>query len=144
MDPWGRLTNLEGDMDKLFNWALGRGRGEGDVEGVAWAPALDVRETDDSFVVEADVPGMEKDGIEITVLDNVLTIKGERKRAEEIKEESYRRVERIHGTFQRGLSFPTSVDAGKVKASFKNGVLQVTLPKHEKAKPKQISVDIDG
>ena len=101
LDPWRRLMNLEGDMDRLFNWALGKGVGEGDMEGVAWAPALDVRETEDSFVVEADVPGMEKEGIEISVLENVLTIKGEKKRNEEVKEDSYHRVERVYGTFQR-------------------------------------------
>jgi len=136
--------NLEGDMDRLFNWALGKNVGEDAMESVAWAPALDVRETEDSFVVEADVPGMEKEGIEISVLDNVLTIKGEKKRNEEVKEDSYHRVERVYGTFQRSLGLPTPIDEGKVKANFKNGVLQITLPKHEKAKPKQISVEIEG
>ena len=135
--------HLEGDMDRIFNWALGRGPGEGDVEGVAWAPALDVRETDDAFVVEADVPGMDKDGIDITVLDNVVTVKGERKRNEEVNEDSYRRVERVYGTFQRSLSLPTPIEAENVKAGFKDGVLEITLPKHERAKPKQITVDID-
>ena len=144
LDPWKRLVDLEHEMDRLFDWTLGRRRGEDASEGISWMPAIDLRETEDAFVVEADLPGLEKDDIEISVLDNVLTIKGETKMEEEVKEEAYHRMERVRGKFQRSISMPSSIDQGKVKASFKNGVLQMTLPKHEEAKPKQIKVDVEG
>jgi HSP20 family protein len=109
--------------------------------GGTWVPAIDIRETEDSYLIEADVAGLKKDDIELTVEDNVLTLKGERKHESEEKKEGYRRIERRYGSFRRSFELPAGVDTGKVKADVKDGVLSVTLPKPEEVKPKQIEVN---
>jgi HSP20 family protein len=105
-------------------------------------PALDVYEDKDNIIVKADLPGLTKDDIEISLQDNVLTLRGEKKRDSEVKEENYYRLERSYGTFNRSFELPTSVDASKIEATFKNGVLQITLPKTEEAKPKKIKINV--
>jgi len=142
MSPWTRLNDWENELDNFWGPLLGRRDSEGNVR--TWSPALDVHETEDAYVVEAEVPGLDKKDIEITVLEDLLTIKGERKRDEEVKEDSYHRIERTYGSFQRSISLPNSVDSGKVAAHFKNGVLHITLPKREEAKPREIQVEVEG
>jgi HSP20 family protein len=107
------------------------------------APAVDVFEEKDDIVVKAEIPGMDKDNIEVNLTDHTLTIKGEKKKEEEIKEENYYRSERSHGLFFRTLELPKDVHADKVKATFKNGVLEVRMPKTEEAKAKEVKVKVE-
>jgi HSP20 family protein len=106
-------------------------------------PAVDLYEEKDDIVVKAELPGMEKDNIEVNLTDNRLTIKGEKKQEQESKKENYYRSERSYGSFVRTLELPREVQTAKVKAAFKNGVLEIRLPKTEEAKKKETKVQID-
>jgi len=107
------------------------------------APIVDLFEEKDDIVVKAELPGMDKENIEVNLTDHHLTIKGEKKKEEEIKEENYYRAERSYGAFLRTLELPKDVHADKVKANFKNGILEVRLPKTEEAKAKEIKVKVE-
>lgn len=143
VDPFRDLLGIQDEINRLFDFSLGRRPFErsGLLEG-AWAPALDMYEDEDKVFVKAELPGMTDKDIDVSILDNTLTIKGEKKKEEEKKEESYHRVERMYGAFQRSVVLPTHVDPNKVKASFKNGVLEIEMPKKEEAKPKQVKVSV--
>jgi HSP20 family protein len=106
-----------------------------------WAPSVDVYETQNDIVVKAELPGVEPKDVDVSFENNILTIRGERRMDDEIKEDNYHRVESSYGSFTRSFSLPTSVDENKVKAEFKNGILAITLPKREQAKRKQITVN---
>jgi len=106
-------------------------------------PAVDVYEEKDDVVIKAEIPGLSKEDINVQVTDSTLMIKGEKKRDEEIKEDDYYRCERTFGSFTRAVALPSDVKADQVKASFKNGVLEVRLPRTEEAKKKAITVKID-
>lgn len=142
-DPWRDLSAIQEKMNQLFEdtFARGRGREEGFASAM-WAPAVDIYETDEAVVVKAEVPGVDRDNVAIEVKDGILTLKGERKFEKEVKEENYHRMERSYGTFVRSFSVPASVDPDKITARLRDGVLEVTLPKVEKAKPKQIKVEV--
>jgi HSP20 family protein len=105
-----------------------------------WTPAVDMYEGDEAFTVTAELPGFSKDDVQVELKDNRLTLKGERKREAEVKEAQYHRVERAYGAFRRSIRLPATVDADKAEAVFKDGVLKLTLPKAEEAKPKAISI----
>ena len=141
LDPFQQLEdfpNLSRLLDFNFPKPFARtGNGE-----TLWAPAVDIADEKDNIIVKADIPGMKKDDIEVNVENDVLTIKGEKKEEKEVKGKDYVRSERYYGAFHRSFSLPTSVDASKVNANYKDGVLEITLPKKEGAKPKQIKVDI--
>jgi len=107
------------------------------------APAVDVFEEKDDIVVKAELPGMDKENIEVNLADHTLTIKGEKKKEEEVKEENYYRSERSYGTFLRTVELPKDVPAEKVKACFKNGILEVRMPKTEEAKAKDVKVKVE-
>jgi HSP20 family protein len=130
-------------MNQIFEDALSRSRGrdEGLRTGM-WTPAVDIYENNDDVVVKAELPGVEKDQISVEVKDGILSLRGERKFEKEVKEESYHRIERSYGSFQRSFSLPVTVNQEKVTARFQDGVLEVRLPKKEQAKPKQIQVDV--
>lgn len=142
-DPFQDLISLQERMNRLFEQTLDRSRGEGEgmVAGT-WAPAVDIYETPDSIVLQAELPGLSKDDIDIQVRDNVLTLKGERRSEKEVKEGNYLRVERAYGGFQRAFTLPAAVQADKIRAVFKDGVLDVSIPKAEETKPKQIKIDV--
>lgn len=129
-------------MDRIFEGAVPCSPGGGDVFQGAWAPAVDIYENDGELVVEAELPGLEKGDIKVNVEDGVLTLKGERKLSEETKEEDYHRVERAYGTFTRSFTLPDTVDAEKISAKHKDGVLRVSLPKKPEAKPKVVDVKV--
>ncbi len=115
-------------------------------EGAAtrpWTPSVDIKETENEITLIADVPGVDQKDLEIKIEDGTLTLKGERKFEEEKKGEGYHRIERGYGSFVRCFSIPDSVDPEKVKATYKNGVLTVTLPKKEVAKPRTVKVTVD-
>ncbi len=108
----------------------------------AWIPAVDIAEGENDFVVKMELPGVAKEDVKITMQEGVLTVKGEKKQEKESKGSDYRRVERSYGSFQRSFSLPTAVRAGDIDATFSDGVLHITLPKAEEAKPKQIDVRV--
>ena len=109
----------------------------------SWLPPVDIYQNGDhELVLKAEVPDMKREDLEITVENFVLTVKGEKKFAEDVKEEQYHHVERRYGTFSRSFSLPQTVDAAKVAAEYKNGVLTVRLPLRDEAKPRQIKVDV--
>ncbi len=109
-----------------------------------WLPPVDIFENDKhEIVLTAELPGMSREDLDIRVENNTLTIRGERKREQEAKQESYHRVERFYGAFSRSFSLPSTVNTEKVKADFKDGVLTVTLPTREEAKPRQIQVQVN-
>ncbi|MCD6385228.1 Hsp20/alpha crystallin family protein [Candidatus Sumerlaeota bacterium] len=138
-DPFADLFDLQKEINRLFNLSLSRSRPL--VEG-AWAPAVDIYKKGDSYILEAELPGMSKDDIELSVQDNTVTIRGKKESKKEAKDEDYFCYERSFGEFYRNFQLPAEIDANKVKASFSDGVLRAELPIAESAKPKQIKIEI--
>jgi HSP20 family protein len=140
--PWTGMTSFKKEIDRLFDrfgelkWDEFPPLGE-------WAPSMDVSETKDALVVKAEVPGMESKDIAISLQEQVLTIKGEKKQEKEEKDERHHRIERSYGAFTRSIRLPVAVDGGKVAAVFKNGLLTVTLPKTAAAKGTTIPIKAD-
>jgi HSP20 family protein len=137
LDRW---SNLRDELNSFFDMPFWSGLGRTDQLFTGWSPALDLYESGDHFVAVVELPGMRKEDIEISLHDGTLTISGERKREGNNNGEAAQRTERYVGTFRRSISLPTRVDPGKVTATYKDGILKVTLPKAEEAKPKQIAV----
>ena len=142
--PMRDLTRIREDMNRLFDeffsgWPeWGRGLLEGE-----WTPSIDLAEKDDEIVVTAELPGVKQDDVDITITNDILTLKGEKKEEKESKEQNYHRLERCYGSFQRSIRLPTGVQGDEAKASYRDGVLQVTIPKAEEAKPKQIKINVE-
>ena len=141
-DPLAEMADLQGWFDQAFGDFFGRTPLEMASADSTWSPLVDVHETKDQFLVKAEVPGLKQEEIEVSIVDDTLTLKGERKRETEVKENEYHRIERSYGAFQRSIVLPASVDASGVKASYKEGVLEIQLPKKEEAKPKAIKVEV--
>jgi len=137
-DVFGELTRMQEEMNRFFDDFFGEQR-RGMAEG-AWLPSVDVSETDSELVVRAELPGMSHEDIEINVQDNILTLKGEKKQEKKEEKENFHRLERSYGSFSRSFSLPTGVKPDDIKATFKDGVLQVTMPKAEEAKAKKIAI----
>lgn len=141
-DPFRELEAMRERMNRLFE-ELGGGLFKGVEEGRApatWTPAVDIHETDDSVIVTAELPGVERDQVHVEVREGVLTLRGERKSERKSKGEYYHRMERSYGSFVRSFSLPATVDEDKIRATLKNGVLEIRLPKKEEARPKEIPV----
>jgi len=138
-EPFRDMLSLRADMDRLFSSLFGGAYEER--EGM-WAPIVDIEEDNDSIMVKAEIPGMKKEDIKVSVQSNILTITGERNRESETKSKTFHRVERSYGKFSRMITLPTDVDSDKVKANYKDGILSITLPKPEAVKPKHIDVEI--
>jgi HSP20 family protein len=137
-EPLRELSSLQTEMNRLFNAAFDApGGGNG---GRRWTPAMDVLETDEHFVLRADLPGMSESDVSIELEDNVLTLSGERKAEHEEKREGFYRVERSFGSFSRSLTLPKGIDPEGVTAGFDNGVLEVRVPKPEQRKPRKIEI----
>ena len=149
-EPVRELHTIQQEMNRLFNTffdapATSGGSGNGVGTGARrWMPAMDLVETDDHFVLRADLPGMQQTDVTIELEDNVLTVSGERKAEHESKQEGFYRVERASGAFQRSLTLPKGVDAEAVSARFDRGVLEVRIPKPEQRKPRRISIGATG
>ena len=144
-EPFRDLLSLQERMNRLFDESYrGTGRGETDewALGGSWAPSVDIFEHEGNLVLKAELPGVDPKDVDVRVENNVLTLRGERKFETEVKKEKYHRVERAYGTFSRSFTLPNVVDTEKIKADYKDGVLQVTLPQREEAKPKQIQVSV--
>jgi HSP20 family protein len=141
-DPFRELSTLQDRMNRLFGDVylrdedIAQGRGN-------WVPPVDIFETAGrDLVIKVELPDVNREDVEVTVEHNTLTLRGEKKLPADVKEEQFRRVERRYGTFTRSFTLPNTVDAGKVSADFKNGVLTVKLPFKEEAKPRTINVEV--
>jgi len=139
-DPFRDLNLLQDRMNRLFDDA-GRGwRADEPAATTTWSPAVDIFETEGEIVVKAELPGMERKDITLHLENNVLSLRGERKFEKETKDENYHRIERSYGAFSRSFAIPATVDEEKIRADYKDGVLNIVLPKKEQARPKQIKI----
>ena len=142
-EPWNLLDRFQEQLSQLGYANRDIANGDHDQSHVVtshWRPAVDIKEEADRFVIMADLPGVDPGDIEITMENGVLSIKGERKSEIRDEKEGYKRVERVSGTFYRRFSLPDSADAERIEAKGKDGVLEVSLPKHEKVQPRRIAV----
>ncbi len=141
-DPFKDFAQLQDRINRVFSETYGRGD-EGLLSSGSWMPPVDIYQSGDhELVLKAELPDMTREDIEVMVDNGTLTIKGEKKLSNEVKDDQYHRIERRYGTFSRSFSLPPTIDAGRVGAEYKNGVLTVKLPMREEAKPRQIKVDV--
>jgi len=144
-EPFRDLVAVQDRLNRIFDDTF-RGNPRGSDEdwalGGQWAPSVDIFEHEGNLVLRAELPGIEPKDVDVHVENNVLTLRGERKFESEVKREKYHRVERAYGTFSRSFTLPNVVDTEKIKAEYRDGVLNVTLPTKEEAKPKQISINV--
>jgi len=139
-EPFRGATTLQDQVNRLFNDVLERTGDESSL--TAWAPSVDIYETEHELVVKADLPEVDPKDLDIRVENNILTIRGERKFEKNVNQENYLRVERAYGSFARSFTLANTVNAEAIKADYQNGVLTLTIPKKEEAKPKQIKVNV--
>jgi HSP20 family protein len=143
-EPAREVNSLQSEMNRLFNTFLGDApAGEGG-DFRRWVPAMDLVETEDQFVLRADLPGMSEHDVSIELENNVLTVSGERKSEHEERREGYHRVERASGRFSRTLTLPEGVDPEAIQASFDRGVLEVRIAKPEERKPRRVAISVGG
>jgi HSP20 family protein len=140
-DPFHTLSGLQEQVNRLFETSQGRADNSA---LTTWVPAVDIYETENELVLKADLPDMNEKDLDIRVENNMLTIRGERKFEQQVKEENYLRVERAYGTFSRSFSLPNTVNTEAIKAEYNHGVLTVQLPKRAEAKPKQVKVNVSS
>ena len=142
-EPFREMEDLQNRLSTLFGRTpLRRGNGKENITLAEWTPLADITEDDSEYVIKAELPELRREDVKVTVENGVLTISGERKFEKEEKKKKYHRVERGYGSFVRTFALPEDADADRVKAQFKQGILEVHLPKNEKAKPKQIEVNV--
>jgi HSP20 family protein len=139
-EPFHGSATLQEQVNRLLGNVLERSGEESNL--TSWAPAVDIYQTEHELVVKADLPDVDPKELDIRVLNNILTIRGERKFEKKVNEENYLRVERAYGSFSRSFSLANTVNAEAIKADYQNGVLTLTIPKREEAKPKQIKVNV--
>jgi HSP20 family protein len=143
-DAARELDTLQGEMNRLFSSFFDAPATGNGAANRRWVPAMDLVETEEDFVLKADLPGMTEQEVGIEVERNVLTISGERKTEHEAKKDGYYRIERNVGAFARSLTLPEGVDAERVTASFANGVLEVHIPKPAQARPRRVQIGVAG
>jgi HSP20 family protein len=148
-DPVREIDSLQGEMNRLFSTFFDTPTsraGNGGTTAISrrWIPAMDLVETDEHFVLKADLPGISENDVNIEVENNVLTVSGERKTEHEEKHEGYYRLERATGAFARSLTLPEGIDAEAVGATFDNGVLEVRIPKPVQAQPRKVQIGVGG
>jgi len=139
-EPWQALRQMQYDLARVLNGGETSAEDGSSIATSLWTPAVDIKEQESQFVLMADVPGVDPKSIDVTMESGVITIKGERKPDPEQGKNGYRRVERRYGTFYRRFSLPDYADAERIAAKCNNGVLEVVVPKQEKAQPKRITV----
>ena len=141
-DPWNDLVSMHQELNRVFEKVFSpEGRG---IRSAAWIPAIDMFERDGALVVRAELPGIKAEDVDISVVDDTLSIQGERKIKEEVKEDNYYRMEQRYGSFKRVIQLPAKAKVEDVKAVFAEGVLEITLPRAEEEKPRQIKIQIEG
>lgn len=144
-DPFKEMSGLQDRMNRLFDDVWGRGRrGEEEFISGGWVPPVDVRETKDSLEIAAELPGIDPKNVEVAVESGILSLRGTRTFEKAAEGETYHRVERAYGAFERSFTLPGNVDAERIQATYRNGVLHLSVPKREEAKPKAISIKIEG
>ena len=141
-DPFRDLAILQDRMNRLFNEAHSPRQSDDLMSRGTWTPPVDIYEVEGALVLKAELPDMRREDIDISVENSTLTIRGERKLDHEINQESFHRIERAYGSFVRSFSLPNTVDASKIAAEYKNGVLSVKLPVREDAKPRTIGIEV--
>ena len=141
-NPFRELEDMRGRLNRLFGEPSFPRIGENGMSFSGWSPAVDVQETDKEYLIKADLPDVKKEDVKVELLDGTLTIEGERQQEKEEKGKTFHKIEREYGKFLRRFAMPSEVDASKVQADFKNGVLNVHLPKSATAKPKAIDVKV--
>ena len=139
-EPLRDLVTTQDHFNRLFSDVFSRTFGKGTLGASSWTPAVDIYETDQNVVLKAELPGVDPKDVEIRVEDGSLYLKGERKLESDVKEEGYRRIERQYGSFTRSFPLPATVNSEKATAEYKSGVLTLTLPKREEAKPRTIKI----
>jgi len=142
-EPFRGFKPFYRDVDRLINEFGGGLHSAEGLDEATWSPKVDIYETKESYVLNAELPGLKKEEIQIDLNDNTLTLKGEKKFEEKVEKENYVRVERSYGSFARNFVLSDNVNPENITASYKDGVLEVTLPKKEEAKPKEIKVEIN-
>jgi HSP20 family protein len=141
-EPFRGFNSLQEQVNRLFEGSM-RGT-EPESSLTAWAPAVDVYETENELVVTADLPGIDEKDLDVRIEKNMLTIRGERKMEKTVNEDNFLRVERAYGSFSRSFSLPNTVNTEAIKAEYNGGVLTVRLPKREESKPKQVKVNVQS
>ncbi|HEX4002058.1 MAG TPA: Hsp20/alpha crystallin family protein [Candidatus Acidoferrales bacterium] len=139
-DPFQNLATLQDQVNRLLEAPLAGRRAENS-NLTAWAPAVDIYETENELVIKADLPDINEKDLDVRVENNLLAIRGERKFEQKVKEDNYLRIERTYGSFSRSFSLPTTVNTESINAEYKNGVLTVQLPKRAESKPRQVKVN---
>jgi HSP20 family protein len=140
-DPFRDLLTLQDRMNRLFEDSVTRGKVyEESLTSGIWSPPVDIYETGDVIVMKAELAGLNKSDVSIEIKESTLILRGERKFEKDIKEENYHRIERSYGSFSRTFSLPQTVDSSKVTATFKDGLLEIVIPKIKEARPKQIEI----
>jgi HSP20 family protein len=145
-NPNPEISTVANQMERLFDQMLGQGLRRSSEERSlrgAWMPAINILEKDEAIVISADLPGLHAEDVEVTVEEGVLTIRGERNLEELAEGETYHRVERLYGSFERTFTVPNSVATENISAQFRNGVMTLTLPKREESKPRSIKINIE-
>lgn len=137
-----RIWDIQNEINKIFNSVMAPFSSEESELRGTWTPSVDISETEDELIVSADLPGLNKEDIKVNVQNNVLTFSGERKQETKSEGSNYHRLERSYGFFSRSFTLPATVKTDEIKAAYKDGVLRLTLPKAEEAKPRQIAVDV--
>ena len=145
-EPVRELNTIQTEMNRLFNTLFDTPTAPGNGHGLSrrWIPAMDLTESEDAFVLRADLPGLTEKDVSIEFEDNVLTISGERKSEHEERKDGYYRVERASGSFSRSLTLPEGVEPDKIDANFDRGVLEVRIPKPEQRKPRKVTISAGG
>jgi HSP20 family protein len=142
-EPFRDLLSLQERMNRIFGeYRNAQGSEDEWALGGSWAPAVDIYEQGNDIVLKAELPGVDPKDVDIRLENNTLSLRGQRKLENEVKKESYHRVERSYGSFSRSFTLPSVVDQAGIKAEFKDGLLKVVLPKREEAKPKQIEINV--
>lgn len=142
-DPFREISTLQERMNRMFEDVWGKTRRDEEFISGSWVPAVDVRETRESLEIFAEVPGLDPKDVEVSVENGLLTLKGSRAFERAAEGQAYHRVERAYGSFERSFTLPTNVDPDRIQATYRHGVLQLTLPKREEAKPKSIAIKVE-
>ncbi len=144
-DPFGELENVSKQLTRILGSSFPARTGSGSSEVLTmadWAPTVDITETDTAYMIKGEIPGVDKEDVNVTIEDGIITMRGERKQEKEEKDKKFHRIERSYGSFLRSFRVPDDVDETAVKAEFKDGMINVTLPKSGKAQAKLINVSI--
>lgn len=141
-EPFRNLVDIQGEVNRLFDAVVGRSAIGSMAQGRPWLPTVDMHETKDNLVLKLDVPGVREKDISVSITGDLLSVKGERRWEDESKDQKFLHVERLYGQFERLVQLPMAVQSDKVKAAYRDGVLEITLPKAEDLKPREIKVEV--